>query len=97
MTRICKKCGKEKPTDDFQLLFTGLFSVSCYACREQNRLYQQTFREKHPETARQRSIDSVKKWRLNNREKANEYSRKSYHKTKSKPIDQLYPYPTKKE
>lgn len=53
--KICKKCGENKPLEDFYLYGTGYFSPSCKICdKKRSVVWHTEFRNKYPDLCKER-------------------------------------------
>ena len=71
ITRVCRKCGQEKPLEEFA---KNKECALCYrhTCKQCDRERLRKWRAANPEKMRERT----RKWRAANPEKAREYDRK---------------------
>ena len=70
ITRVCRKCGQEKPLEEFA---KNKECALCYrhTCKQCDRERLRKWRAANPEKMRERT----RKWRAANPEKAREYAR----------------------
>ena len=71
ITRVCRKCGQEKPLSEFVKDKTRELGYS-YTCKQCNAERNRKWRAANPEKVR----ECNRKWRAANPEKALEYNRK---------------------
>lgn len=75
ITRVCRKCGQEKPLEEFAKN-KGCVLGRTHTCKQCEAEKYRKWREANLEKAR----ESVRKWRAANPEKVREWARKSWHR-----------------
>jgi len=75
LTRVCKKCGEEKPLDEFVEIKLCNYGRG-WSCKKCVKEYGKKYRERP--YVKKRHRDQMAQWRKDNPEEALEISRKSY-------------------
>ena len=73
ITRVCRKCGQEKPLSEFVKDKTCALGYS-HTCKQCNAKRNRKWRAANPEKV----LECKRKWRAANPEKIREYKRKRY-------------------
>lgn len=71
ITRVCRKCGQEKPLEEFVKDKTRELGYS-YTCKHCRREHACKYRADNHEKV----LERTRKWRVDNPEKVREYDRK---------------------
>lgn len=87
ITRVCRKCGQEKPLSEFVKDKTRALGYS-YTCKHCKRQHARKYRADNHEKV----LERTHKWRFENPGKVREYSRKYYAENREKILEYDHKY-----